>query len=238
MLGVAMVVIAGGLQAAFQCGQKGCGWQVRMGGDKHRGARAQAFEAVPSLVHVRGGCDVGLGQHDHIRMVDLAAAFGIHGDIPWPPARLEGGDEPPHLVALAHDSLLQPLQDGRVIGDPGGLDQHPGEGWDALVQPVEEEALQGGGEILARCAAGAAIVEQKGDIGGGLDEPVVEAHLAQFVDDDHGACEGVFLQPARKKARLSATQKAGQQQNGDALTRSHGNSSRRLRPRYRRSRLR
>ena len=107
------------------------------------------------------------------------------------------------------------MQDRSRIGEPGGLDHHAAEMRDLAVGPADEQVQQGVDDVAAYGAAQAAAVEQHDIVGGALDQEMVDADLAKFVDDDCGRRHLGLLQHVVQHGRLAAAEKAGQQGNRD-----------------------
>ena len=126
--------------------------------------------------------------------------FGVgdrhHGVEPRPPPDI-----------LVHE---KGLRHRRRVGEPRGLDDDGVELALAPHQPVEDAH-----EVAAHGAADAAVVHLEHFLVGADDEVVVDADLAELVDDD-----GVFLavrlgQDAVEQCRLAGAEIAGQHGDGD-----------------------
>ena len=97
----------------------------------------------------------------------------------------------------------------RGIGEAGGLDDHPGEGGAAIVE-IAQQPLQRLDEVAAERAAQASGGQQHDIFVDLLDQQVIEADLAELVDDDRGVGERGIAQQAIEQRRLAGAEKAGQ----------------------------
>ena len=104
------------------------------------------------------------------------------------------------------------LRHRRRIGKTRGLDDDGVELALALHQPVEDAH-----EIAAHGAADAAIVHLEHFLVGADDEVVVDADLAEFVDDDGVFLAVVFRQDAVEQRGLAGAEIAGQHGDGNFL---------------------
>ena len=128
--------------------------------------------------------------------------------------------------AASDDVLVdeEGLRHGRRVGEAGGLDDDRVELALALHQPVEDAD-----QVAAHGAADAAVVHLEDFLVGADDEVVVDADLAELVDDD-----GVFLavrlgEDAVEERRLAGAEIAGEHGDGDLV--GHGGSRLRLQAR-------
>ena len=117
------------------------------------------------------------------------------------------------------------LRDRRRIGEACGLDDDRVEPALALHQPLDDTD-----QVAAHGAADAAVVHLEHFLVGADDEVVVDADLAEFVDDD-----GVFppvrlAQDAIEQRRLAGAEIAGEHGDGNFFGASlgHGGQARRL----------
>ena len=95
------------------------------------------------------------------------------------------------------------VQDRRRVGEAGGLDHDAPEGRDAAVVALAQQVLERRDEVAAHRAAEAAGGEQDHALVHGLDEEVVEADLAELVDDHDGVGERRVLQQAVEQRGLA-----------------------------------
>ena len=167
--------------------------------------------------------EIGLVQHDDVGEGDLVLGFGR---ILQPVAQPFGvGDrhhrvEPRMLLHVLVDE--EGLRHRRRIGEARGLDDDGVELALALHQPVEDAH-----QIAAHGAADAAVVHLEHFLVGADDEIVVDADLAELVDD-HGVFLAVVLrQDAVQQRGLAGAEIAGQHGDGDFFGRGrfgHGHS--------------
>ena len=120
-----------------------------------------------------------------------------------------------HQIRMRHHGL----QHRRRIGEAGGLQHHAAE-TDAAIVEIAQQALERVDEIAAQGAAQAAALQQHHVVVDGLHQQMVEADLAELVDDDGGAGErGIADEPVQERG-LAGAQEAGQHGKGDRLGRT------------------
>src|SRR5215210_1541625 len=95
-------------------------------------------------------------------------------------------------------------EDGGGIREPGRLHYHPIERRDSTSSLLVQKLQELGDEILARGAAHAAVLEEDGLLIGAPEEVMVEANLAELVDE-HGRIRQGREHP-RKKGSLAASE--------------------------------
>ena len=159
--------------------------------------------------------EIGLVDQDHVGEGDLILRFRRVLEPLGEPFGVGDGDdriEP----RLASDILVdeESLRHRRRIGEPGGLDDDGVELALPPHQPVEDAH-----QIAAHGAADAAIVHLEDFFVGADDEVVVDADLAEFIDDD-----GVFLavrlgEDAVEQRGLAGAKVAGQHRDRDLVGR-------------------
>ena len=101
------------------------------------------------------------------------------------------------------------LRDRRGIGEAGGLDDDRVELALALHQPLDDAD-----QVAAHGAADAAVVHLEHFLVGADDELVVDADLAELVDDDGVALAVRLRQDAVEQRRLAGAEIAGQHGDG------------------------
>ncbi len=168
------------------------------------------------------GDEVGLVEHDDVGERDLVLGF----------RRVLQPVAQPFRIGNRHDRveprvLLHVLVDeeglrhrGR-IGKPGGFDDDGVEFAPALHQAVEDAH-----EIAAHGAAYAAVVHLEHFFVRADDQVVVDADLAEFVDDNGVFFAVVFRQDAVEKGGLAGAEITGQHRHGNFFRRQfwHNNS--------------
>ena len=107
------------------------------------------------------------------------------------------------------------MQHRRRIGQAGRLDHRAGEIGHPPLDPVDEQIGQRVDDVAAHRAAQAAAVQQYDILGRAFDQQVVEADLAEFVDDDSGRRHAGLLQHVVQNGRLAAAEKPGQHRHRD-----------------------
>ena len=163
-----------------------------------------------------GGRDeIGLVEDDDVGEGDLALGFRRVAQPGGEPFGVGDGDhrvEPGRLLNVLVDE--EGLRDRRGIGEAGGLDDDRVEAALALHQPLDDAD-----EVAAHGAADAAVVHLEHFLVGADDELVVDADLAELVDDDGVALAVRLAQDAVEQRRLAGPEIAGEDGDGDFLGR-------------------
>ena len=170
----------------------------------------------------RLGDEIGLVQHDDVGKGDLVLGFRrILQTIaqPFGVGDRHHGIEPGVLLHVLVDE--EGLRHRRRIGEPRGLDDDGVELALALHQAVHDAH-----EVAAHGAADAAIVHLEHFFVGADDQIIVDADLAEFVDDDGVFLAVVFRQDAVQQCGLAGAEIARQHGHRNFLRRrfSHNNS--------------
>ena len=110
----------------------------------------------------------------------------------------------------------QDLDHRHRVGEAGHLDQHKIEIEVGSRVALDVKVEQAGGDFLVHMAAQAAAVDHAHAVARRLDQHVVDADFAEFVDDHRGAREGVRLEQAIDQRGLAAAEKAGDQEDRNA----------------------
>ena len=108
------------------------------------------------------------------------------------------------------------LDDRHRVGEAGHLDQHTVEIALGAAAALGLKVEQARCNLVMYVAAEAAAVDHAHAITRRLDQHVVDAHLAVFVDDDRGARKVVELEQAVDQSGLAAAEEAGDQQHRHA----------------------
>ena len=129
--------------------------------------------------------------------------------------RVGDGDDGVEL-RLAADRFVdeERLRHRRRVGEPGGLDD---DGVELALAP--HQALDDADEIAAHGAAHAAVVHLEDFLVGADDQVVVDADLAELVDDDGELLPVRLGQDAVQQRRLAGTEIAGEHGDGNLLGR-------------------
>ena len=175
------------------------------------GVRIDAANPRLDFGKLRLGDEVGLVEHDDVGERDLVLGLGrVLQPVAQPLGVGHRHDrvEPGVLLHVLVDE--EGLRHRRRIGEPGGLDDDGVELALALHQAVEDAH-----EVAAHGAADAAIVHLEHFLVGADDEVVVDADLAEFVDDDGVFLAVVFRQDAVQKGGLAGAEIAGQHGHGN-----------------------
>ena len=163
--------------------------------------------------------DVDLGQQDAVG--DGGLLYGLLVIVERARA-VDAVDRRHHAVeAVARGEQRvghQRVQDGRGIGQAGGLDHHALERRDLAARALEEQLAHGAHEVAAHRAAQAARVQRHhAFVVGLLDQQMVEANLAELVDDDGGVGQFGPAQQLVEQRGLAAAEEARQDGDGNAL---------------------
>ena len=166
-------------------------------------------------VRQRGGAvggsvnKIGLGQHQAVgegHLLDrniFADERGGAGD------GIDRGDDAAERQAAGQSRVgHEGLQNGCRVRKPAGLDDDAREGGDAALIAAPQQVVERRGEVVADFAAQAAGLQFDEAVRAGLDQFVVEADLAEFVDDDGGFRErqgGAAAGPAAWSCRCRGT---------------------------------
>ncbi len=130
--------------------------------------------------------------------------------------RIDGGHDPAEDDALGDRRIgHERLQHRRRIGKSAGLDHEARERDDGAFVTAPQQIVNGRCEVVADFAAQASGLQLDQAVLARLDQVVVEADLAELVDDHGGARK---LRPAKQAAeqrRLAAAEKAGEDQGLD-----------------------
>ena len=121
------------------------------------------------------------------------------------------GDDRVELGLGAHVVVHEEgLRHRRRVGEAGGLDQDAVEAAGPLHQPLDDVD-----EVAAHGAADAAVVHLEHFLVGLDDEVVVDADLAELVDDDRVLLAVVLGEDAVEQRRLAGAEVAGEHGDGD-----------------------
>ncbi len=152
--------------------------------------RAQADdEALSRLLPLRRVDEIGLAQHDAIGDRDLLHRFHVRVERGVAVHRVDHGDhavEPVahHQIGVRHRGL----QHRRGIGEAGRLQDHAAERCAAVVE-IAQQLLQRIDEVAAQVQHRQPLCSSTTPSLIALDQQVVEADLAELVDDDGGLGE-------------------------------------------------
>ena len=156
------------------------------------------------------GChQIGLGQHQPVGQRDLLCRFIMRVEGGERVRRVDRGDDTIQRDQIAQPYLLhQQRHDRRRIGKAGGLDGDAPIGRDRARPATLVQRLDGIDQIAAHGAADAAAFQQHRILEGGLDQQMIEADLAEFVDDHRGVGHAGMLEQPVQQRRLAAAEKA------------------------------
>jgi hypothetical protein len=109
----------------------------------------------------------------------------------------------------------QGLQNGCWIGEPAGLDHHAGERRDAAGVAAPQKIAERRREVVADLAAQAPGLQRDETVLARFDQIVVDADVAEFVDDDGGPRKFRLAQQATEQGRLAAAEETGEKERLD-----------------------
>ena len=158
-----------------------------------------------------GRHEIGLVEHDDIGEGDLV--LGLRRvlqaiDQPFGVGQRHHRVEPRRVLHVGGDE--KGLRDGRGVSEAGGLDDDRVESAAPAHQPFDDAD-----QIAAHGAADAAVVHFEDFLVGADDEIVVDADLAELVDDDRVAAAVLFGEDAVQQRRLAGAEIAGDDGDGN-----------------------
>ena len=138
------------------------------------------------------------------------------------PAGIEQRHDASHVEHSGEGLAAQNLQQPRRMAQPRGLHDHPI--GTVTVQQVDQGRLHHEGQLAAEAAAGNPLDHQ---VIPGLEHRLVNAHLAELIDQDGPALiRGLLLDQPVDQGALAAAEKAGDQVDGHVgQGGGHGESS-------------
>ena len=158
-----------------------------------------------------GADQIGLVEQDHVGEADLLLRLRAVGQALGQVLGIGDGHHRVELGPGAHVVVHEEgLRHRHRVGEPRGLDQDAVEAARPLHQPLDHAD-----QVAAHRAADAAVVHLEDLLVAFDDEVVVDADLAELVDDD-----GVFLavvlgEDAVQERRLAGAEIAGEHRDGD-----------------------
>ena len=134
---------------------------------------------------------VGLGHQQAVGDRGLFDGLLMAGQALGTAQAVDRGDHPVQAVTLDEQGIgHQGLQDWRRIGEPRGLDHQGPKGRHLASYPLLIEPAQGLDQITANAAAEAAAVQQHRLLVDSFHQQVIQADLAELVDDHRGLRHG------------------------------------------------
>ena len=151
----------------------------------------RAASAAPS------SAEIGLGEDDAVGHRDLLHGLLMRVEGRGAVHRIDDGDDAVKGVAQREIRMIEHrVQDRRRIGEARRLDDDALERRDAAVVALAQEILERRDEVAAHGAAEASGGEQDHGVVDGLDKQMIEADLAELVDDDDRVGESRILAAA------------------------------------------
>ena len=175
------------------------------------GVGVDGADAALDLGQLSGVHQIGLVEDDHIGEGDLVLGLG----------RVLQAVAEPFGVGHGHDSvkaraLLHVLVHEEGLGDGGGVREARGLHDDRVELALAlHQAFHDADEIAAHGAADAAVVHLEDFLVRAHHEVVIDADLAEFVDDDRVALAMLLAEDAVQQGGLARAQIAGEDGDGD-----------------------
>ena len=172
------------------------------------------------LAQFRRRNEIGLVEDDHVGEGDLVLRLGRVAKARGQPFGVGDGDDGIEPRVLLHILINEEgLRDGRGVGEARRLEN------DCIEAPFAlHQSFHDADEIATHRAADTAVVHLENFLVGADDEFIVDADLAEFVDD-HGVALAVRLaEDAVEQSGLSGAEIAGEDGHGNFFGRSGGRS--------------
>ena len=180
------------------------------------GARVQRPQ--PCEKGCAGRLDVGFGQDDAVGNGDLAHGFLVAVECFHAIERIDGRYHARQAQRGGEGRMAEDgLQHRHRIGQAGGLDHDALERGNLPRLHAVDQVGQRVDQFAAHRAAQAAIGKLDQPVHRLLDKQMVDADLAEFVDDDRGALHAWRLQEPVEERRLARAEKSGQDCDRDRL---------------------
>ena len=184
----------------------------------HGGQRVQATQRGLHLRELRAGDEVHLVEHDLIGEPDLLARlFGVGDAVEHMAGVHHGGDaveSRPRLHVLVHE---EGLRHRARVREARGLDDDGVERALAPRRLPPHQPAHDADQVAAHGAADAAVVHLEHFLVGGGHEVVVDADLAELVDDHRVAAAVILGEDAVQERGLAGAEIAGEHGDGDGL---------------------
>jgi hypothetical protein len=193
------------------------------------GARIQRGQAVPKVLQPSSPRrEVALGDDDAIGDRRLPDRLRVGVERGKPVHSINDRDHPIERVAHREIRVIEHrVQDGGRVGQPCRFDDDAPEWrYPAVVAPAQQ-ILEGGDEVAADRAAEAARREQDHALVHRFDEEVIEADLAELVDDHDRVGEGGVAEETIEERRLARAKEAGEHGQRDRRQRAARRSAHR-----------
>jgi len=159
--------------------------------------------------------NIRLAQQQRVGKGDLASCLRMAVQRRFGVQHVDDRDHAVDHVKLGHIAVgHQRMQDRRGIGEAGGLDQHSVIG-DVAGLAASVQIEQRCHEVAAYGAAETASRQCEQRFVAACDQLVIEADLAEFIDDDRGAGKGGIAQDARDQRGLATAEKSGDDGDGN-----------------------
>ena len=154
---------------------------------------------------------VRLGHDDAVGQAQLSHGLGVFVEFGLAEQGVERRDDALEAEVARHERVAQQrLQRGRGVDESAGLDHHPREGRQQAAQAPGMQVEQGVTQRAEQAAAQASGIEQHDVLGGARDEQVIEADVAEFVDDHHRVAQPRVAQRRIEQSGLAAAQETGE----------------------------
>ena len=136
---------------------------------------------------------------------------------------VDGGHDAVHPIALGDYRIVhQGVDDGRRIGEARGFYQNAPKLGHLAAQTLDKKLAQGIDQVAAHRAADAARIENDDVLADRFDQQVVEADVAEFVDQDRCFLHVRMAEEVVEQCRFAAAQKPGDDGDRDRGVFGHG----------------
>ena len=170
-------------------------------------ARHQNLMRIAALRRIE---EIGLGQHDPVGNRDLLDRFQVLVERCGAVDGVDHRDDAVEPVAHRQVGMRhRGLQHRRRVGEPGRLQDHAAEARAAVVE-ITQKLLQRVDQVAAKRAAQTTALQQDDTVPNLPNQQMVEADLAEFIDDDGGLGERRVADQAVEQRGLAGAEEAGQ----------------------------
>jgi hypothetical protein len=162
-----------------------------------------------------GRRQISLGDDDLVRYGHLLRGCRVTVEVELPVDRINGDNDPCNAeVVLQHRISFDGKQQRCRVGQARSLDEHTGKGGNVTSLVPVQEVLEDPHEVVPQRAADAAVAEQDCGLFETLEEVMIEANLAELIDQHRGVTGLCAGQEAPQERRFAAPQKARHQRDG------------------------
>ena len=193
-----------GFHAALPVAEDGLGIDLPIGGRKYHGGRVQVAQPVMHLFDRMIMHQINLGDDDRICHGNLFYRFGVVLQMQFTVCRIKAADHIIHIVAVGQKRIHQNgKQDRGRVCQTGRLDNNAVHG-ELPPFVFVQDVLQFIDQVLPHIATDTAAAKETGLFLYTADQPVVQACLAEFIDDGRRVPEAPVPEHVRQKCSLAA----------------------------------